>query len=69
MYRGEELLRTGGEGNSHSPIMYSKCPQISNTLFHTILAQILLFKQLFLKILSGPENSVDPDQTALSGEV
>ena len=34
---------------------YGKCPKNSNTLFHTIL-------QLFLKILSGKANSVDPDQ-------
>ena len=33
--------------------------------FHTILAYILLFMQLFLKILSGIGNSVDPDQTLL----
>ena len=36
--------------------------QISNTLFHTILASILLFMLLLLKILSGMANSVDPDQ-------
>ena len=48
---------------------YSKCPKISNTLFHTFLAQILLFMQLFLKIPSGMANSVDPDQTAPSGAV
>ena len=45
---------------------YSKCPKISDTLFHIILAYILLFMQLFLKILSGMANSVDPDQTAPS---
>ena len=45
------------------------CPKISNTLFHTILAQILLFMQLFLKILSGMAYSIDPDQTAPSGAV
>ena len=42
---------------------YGKCPKTSNTLFHTFLAQILLFMQLFLKILSGMANCVDPDQT------
>ena len=46
-----------------------KCPKISNTLFHTILAQILLFMQQFLNILSGMASSVDPDQTAPSGAV
>ena len=30
---------------------YGNCPKISNTLFHTSLAQILLFMQLFLKLL------------------
>ena len=39
------------------------------TLLHTFFAQILLFIQLFLKILSGQANSVDPDQTAPSGAV
>ena len=48
---------------------YGKCPKISNTLFPTILAKILLLMHLFLKILSGMANSVDPDQTALSGAV
>ena len=48
---------------------YGKCPKISNTLFHTILASILLFMLLLLKILSGMANSVDPDQTAPSGAV
>ena len=33
------------------------------------MAQILIFMQLFLKILSGMANSVDPDQTAPSGAV
>ena len=41
---------------------YGKCPKILNTLFHTILAKILLFMQLFLKILNRMANSVDPDQ-------
>ena len=48
---------------------YGKCPKIPNTLFHFILAKILLFMQLFLKVLSGMANSVDPDQTAPSGAV
>ena len=48
---------------------YGKCPKISNTLFHTFLAQILLIVQLFLKILNGTAHSVDPDQTAPEGAV
>ena len=40
-----------------------------NTLFHTYMAESLLFMQLFLKILSGMANSVDPDQTAPKGAV
>ena len=44
---------------------YGKCPKLSNTLFHTFWSG-LLFMQLFLKILCGMANSVDPDQTALS---
>ena len=45
--------------------MYGKCPQISNTLFHNFLAKFLLLMQLFLKILSGMANRVDPDQTLI----
>ena len=48
---------------------YDKCPKISDTLFYTILALASLFMQLFLKILSGMANSVDPNQTAPSGAV
>ena len=48
---------------------YGKCPKISNTLFHTILAYILLFMQLSIKIICGMANSVDPDQTAPLGAV
>ena len=48
---------------------YSKCSKISNILFHIILALIMFFMQLFLKILNGMANSVDPDQTAPSGAV
>ena len=44
---------------------YRKCPKISNTLFYTFFALILLFMHLLLKILSGMTNSVDPDQTAV----
>ena len=44
---------------------YGKCPEISNTLFHTFLALLLLFIQMLLKILSGKANKIDPDQTAL----
>ena len=43
---------------------YGKCPIVLNTLFHTSLAQILFFMQLFHIILSEMDNSVDPDQTA-----
>ena len=50
-------------------ISIGKCPKISNTLFHTFFAQISLFIQLFLKILSRKANSVDPDLTAPSGAV
>ena len=48
---------------------YSKCPKILNILVHTFLAKILLFMQLFLKMLRGMANSEDPDQTASSGTV
>ena len=48
---------------------YSKCVKILNTLFHTFMAQNLLFMLLFLKILSEMANSVDPDHTAISGAV
>ena len=47
----------------------SSYDKISNTLFYTFLAQILLFMQFFPKIPSGMANSVDPDQTAPSGAV
>ena len=43
------------------PNSYGKYPKILNTLFHTFLAQILLFMQLFPKIASGMANSADPD--------
>ena len=45
-------------------IEYSKCPKISNTLFHIFLAELLLFNLLFHKIFIGKANSVNPDQTA-----
>ena len=45
-------------------LQYSKCPKISNTLFHTFLPKFYFFMQSFPKILSGRANSVDPDQTA-----
>ena len=45
-------------------VAYGKCLKISNTLFHTFLAQSLLFMQLFPKIPSEMPNSIDPDQTA-----
>ena len=37
--------------------------------FQTLFSQILLFMQLFLKILRGMASSVDPDQTAPEGAV
>ena len=40
---------------------YSKCPKISNTLFHFWPFALM---QLFLKVLNGTANSVDPNQTA-----
>ena len=43
--------------------MYGKCPEILTTDF---LASILLFMQLFLKILSEMANSADRDQNAPS---
>ena len=48
---------------------YGMCLKILNTLFYTILAKFCFFEHLLLKILSGITNSVDPDQTALSGAV
>ena len=39
------------------------------TLYHTFLAKTLLFMQLFLKILSGMANNVDPYQTSSPGTV
>ena len=45
-------------------VLGKNCPKIWNTLFHTILAKILLFMQLFLKVFGGMTNNVDPDQTA-----
>ena len=51
--------------------IYGKCPKLSNTLFYTFLAQILLFMQMFPKVHvpNGMANSVNPDQTAPSGAV
>ena len=43
---------------------YSECPKISNNLFQSFFAWILLFMQLCLKIFSGMVNSIDPDQAA-----
>ena len=37
------------------------------TLFHTFLAKILLFRQLFLKVLSEMANSVDLERTVPDG--
>ena len=48
---------------------YGICPKISNTLFHTFFALFLLLMRLFLKILHGIANSVDPDKTAPLGAV
>ena len=49
-------------------INYSKCPNISNILFHTFWPNFA-FMLLFLNILSGMTNSVDSDQTAPEGAV
>ena len=54
-----------GEGQGKRKTAYAKCLKISNTLFHTFCAYFFfLFMQLFLNILSGMVNRVDPDQTA-----
>ena len=50
-------------------LWYGKCPKSLNSLLHTFFAQILLFIQLFLIILSGKTNRVDHDQTAPEGAV
>ena len=47
---------------------YGKCPSFKYFM-SLFLAKILLFMQLFLKILTGMVNSVDSDQTAPSGAV
>ena len=57
------------EGQLDPLVLLHEYLKILNTLFHIILALILLFMQLFLKMLSGMANSVDPDQTAPSGAV
>ena len=49
-------------------INYGKYPKIQ-TLYSILFAYILLFMQLFLKILSEMANSEDPDQTAPSGAI
>ena len=46
-------------------IMINKCPLILSTLYHTSGDLVLLFMQLFLNILCGTANSVNPDQMAL----
>ena len=48
-------------------VQTGKNPKISNTLFYTVLAQILLFMKLFPKIPSEMADNVDPDQTAPAG--
>ena len=48
---------------------YGKCPNILTLYSILFFAYFLLFMQLFLKILSGMSNSVDPDQTTPSGTV
>ena len=47
---------------------YGKCPKISNFVPY-LFCQHFAFTHLFLEILSGMANSVDPDQTAPSGAV
>ena len=45
-------------------------PKNFEYFIHSIFALILLFiMQLFLKLLNGMANNVDPDQTAPSGAV
>ena len=58
-----------GTSNVNEYQQYGKCPKILNTLFHTFFTKIFLFMQLFLKIVSGMANSIDPDQTAPSEAV
>ena len=43
--------------------------KVSNTLFHTFFYLNTAFMQLYLKILSGMANRVDPDQSAPEGAV
>ena len=51
-------------------IEYSKCPEMSNTLFHTFFFyQTFVFMQSCLKTFSGMANSVDPYQIAPEGAV
>ena len=38
---------------------YGECLSILNTLFHTFLGHILLFMQLFVKVLRGMANNID----------
>ena len=46
---------------------YFQCPINSSALFSPYLAEILLFVQLFPKLLGKMTNSGDPDKTAPSG--
>ena len=55
--------------SSVKSVINSNCSKSLNTLFHTFLDKILLFMQLFLKILNGMANTVDPNQTAPSGAI
>ena len=45
-------------------IEYGKCPKNLNTIPYFLFCQHFAFMQMFLKIISGMANSVDPDQTA-----
>ena len=49
-------------------IDYGKCPSFKHFILYFFCVN-LLFMQLFLKILSGMSNSVDPNHTAPEGAV
>ena len=48
--------------------VYGKCSKILNFILY-FFTQILLFMQLFLKILRGMAKSADPDQTSPSDQI
>ena len=55
------------KASSHNAVPTLK--YVLEHFIHTFLAEMLLIKLLFLKILHGMPNSVDPDQTPLTGAV